>query len=88
MTQEVRELLAAVLEAVDIPHPATVGDTEAHDRILNGRATHAVIALRSALEETPVTELEWTTQYLRERLAEHAPTSYQHWGSQRAEAGR
>ncbi|MFF3460990.1 hypothetical protein ACWCQN_39985 [Streptomyces sp. NPDC001984] len=84
----VRELLAAVLEALDIPHPATVGDTEAHDRLLNDRAMHAAIALRSVLEDKPVMEVEWTTRYLRERLAEHPPTGYQHYGAKRAEAGR
>ncbi|MFI1726887.1 hypothetical protein [Streptomyces sp. NPDC020489] len=83
----VRELLAAVLEALDIPHPATVGDTETHDRILNDRAMHAAIALRSALEEHPL-GIAWTTAYLRERLTEHPPTGYQHHSAARAEAGR
>ncbi|MGW0596131.1 hypothetical protein ACWD11_03185 [Streptomyces sp. NPDC002776] len=71
----VRELLAAVLEALDIPHPATVGHQEAHDRTLNDRVTHAKIALRGALEGHPL-GIDWTTQYLRERLAEHPPTGY------------
>jgi hypothetical protein len=71
----VRELLAAVLEALDIPHPATVGGHEAHDRTLNDRVTHAKIALRSALDDAPL-GIEWTTRYLRERLAEHPPTGY------------
>ncbi|MFI0134735.1 hypothetical protein [Streptomyces luteogriseus] len=71
----VRELLAAVLEALDIPHPATVGHQEAHDRILNDRVTHAKIALRSALDGGPL-GVDWDTQYLRERLAEHPPTGY------------
>lgn len=87
ITEPVRDLLAAILEALDIPSPATVGDTEAHDRVLNDRAMHAKIALRSALEDHPL-GTEWTTTYLRERLAEHPPTSYQHWGANRAEAGR
>lgn len=80
-----RDLLAAVLEALDIPHPATVGDTEVHDRILNDRVMHAVIALRSALEEHPL-GIDWTVQYLRERLGEHPPTGYQHYDTPRPQA--
>lgn len=71
----VRDLLAAVLEALDIPHPATVGDSEAHDRILIDRASHAKIALRGTLDGQPL-GVEWTTAYLRDRLAEHPPTGY------------
>ncbi|MFJ4829867.1 hypothetical protein ACIP79_08125 [Streptomyces sp. NPDC088747] len=70
-----RDLLAAVLEALDIPHPATVGDSETHDRILSDRACHAKIALRAVLDDKPL-GIEWTTQYLRERLAEHSVTGY------------
>ncbi|MET7711028.1 hypothetical protein [Streptomyces sp. NPDC005407] len=82
---DVRDLLAAVLEALDIPHPATVGDGEVHDRLLADRAMHAVIALRSTLDGHPL-GIEWTTQYLRERLAEHPPTGYRHHGTPRTEA--
>ncbi|MGW0626069.1 hypothetical protein [Streptomyces sp. NPDC002758] len=71
----VRDLLAAVLDALDIPHPATAGDTEAHDQTLNDRAMHAKIALRSVLDGDPL-GTEWTTAYLHERLAEHPPTGY------------
>jgi hypothetical protein len=71
----VRDLMRAVLEALGIPHPATVGDREAHDRILSERAMHAAIALRSTLDGCPL-EIEWTTGYLRERLAEHPVTGY------------
>jgi hypothetical protein len=38
--------LRAVLDALDIPNPATVGDGEIHDRILHERVLHAVIFLR------------------------------------------
>lgn len=85
---ELRELLAVVLEALDIPNPATVGDTEAHGRILNDRAMHVTIALHAALDEKPVMDIVWTTEYLRERLAEHPPTGYRHNGTARTEAGR
>ena len=80
---DVRGLLAAILEALDIPAPATIGDTAAHDRILNERAMHAKIALRSVLEDAAPLGIEWTTTYLRERLAEHQPTGYRAWGEGR-----
>lgn len=73
---DVRALLAAVLEALDIPHPATVGHTEVYDQVRNERATHAVVALRSVLDDKPLMGIEWTTAYLRERLAEHPATGY------------
>ncbi|WP_405645876.1 hypothetical protein [Streptomyces sp. NBC_00019] len=77
---DVRGFLAAIFEALDIPAPATIGDTAAHDRILNDRAMHAKIALRGLLEDDVPLGIEWTTTYLRERLAEHQPTGYRAWG--------
>ncbi|MEU9779618.1 hypothetical protein AB0H92_01260 [Streptomyces phaeochromogenes] len=50
----VRDVMPAVLEALGIPHPATVGDREAHDRILSERAMRAAIALRSVLDGCPL----------------------------------
>ncbi|MGY1498565.1 hypothetical protein ACW4TU_18530 [Streptomyces sp. QTS52] len=77
LPEPVRDLLAAVLEALDLPHPATTGDTEAHDRLLSARARHACIALRSVLDDDgrgmgPA----WDAAYLRERLAEHPVAGY------------
>ncbi|MGW7362000.1 hypothetical protein ACWGI8_00880 [Streptomyces sp. NPDC054841] len=86
ITDPMRDLLAAVLEALDIPSPATIGDREARDRVLNDRAMHSVIALRSVLDDKPLTNVEWTTQYLRERLADHPPNGYRHHGSEPAPA--
>lgn len=74
----VRDLVRAVLEALGIPHPATAGDREAHDRILSERATRAAIALRSTLDGCRL-EIEQATGYLRERLAEHPATGYGRW---------
>ncbi|QKV92778.1 hypothetical protein HUT19_14275 [Streptomyces sp. NA02950] len=76
------DLLAAVLKALDIPHPATVGDVDRHDRVLADRAIHAVIALRSVVEAggEPLLGLEWTTEYLREQLAKTPATGYVAWG--------
>lgn len=77
LPEPVHDLLAAVLEALDLPHPATTGGTQAHDRLLNTRARHACIALRSVLDDDgsgmgPA----WDAAYLRERLAEHPVTGY------------
>ncbi|WP_086564650.1 hypothetical protein [Streptomyces africanus] len=72
----VRDLLAAVLEALDIPHPATVGGEKAHDEVLNERVTHVAVALRSVLDDKPLMGIEWTTAYLREQLAKHPATGY------------
>lgn len=71
---ETRALLAAVLEALDIPQPATTGDGELHDRILLERVGHAVTALRGALADGD--EPGWSADYLRTRLAEIPPTGY------------
>ncbi|MEU3161992.1 hypothetical protein ACPCAJ_21145 [Streptomyces griseoincarnatus] len=70
-----RDLLTALLEALDIPHPATVGDTKAHDRLLAERVMHAKVALRGALEDNPI-GIDWVTNYLREQLAKHPVTGY------------
>ncbi|NUS82987.1 MAG: hypothetical protein HOY75_09585 [Streptomyces sp.] len=71
-----RELLVTLLEAIDIPHPATVGGSEAYNKVSSERAAHAVVALRSILDDKPLMGIEWTTTYLRERLAEHPPAGY------------
>ncbi|MGW6924451.1 hypothetical protein ACWGA9_24720 [Streptomyces sp. NPDC054950] len=71
----VAEFITAVADALDIPHPATIGGQEAHDRVLVERAMHAKIALRSALDSC-ILGLEWNTDYLRERLAERPPAGY------------
>uniref|UniRef100_UPI003518A9B0 hypothetical protein n=1 Tax=Streptomyces calvus TaxID=67282 RepID=UPI003518A9B0 len=76
MDANTRDLLAAVLEALDIPHPATTGGAEVYDRIRGERATHVVVALRSVLDEKPLMGIEWTTAYLREQLAEHPAAGY------------
>jgi hypothetical protein len=75
---EARDLLGAVLAAIDIPSPATVGDAARHQKILAERAMHAAITLRGLLGEgTPsLADLAWQTVYLREQLAQHPPTGY------------
>ncbi|GAA3036957.1 hypothetical protein [Streptomyces glomeratus] len=79
MDADVRDLLAAVLEAIDLPHPATTGGAEVHDRLLSARVVYARLALRSALGDTdlgPDMGPAWNARYLRERLAEHPVTGY------------
>lgn len=77
LPKPLRDLLTAVLEAIDLPHPATTGGTEVHNRLLADRVVHARIALRSALGlDGPLMTLAWDAQYLRERLAQHPVTGY------------
>ncbi|GAA2407430.1 hypothetical protein GCM10010420_39410 [Streptomyces glaucosporus] len=77
-----RALLAAVLEAIDLPYPATVGDSERYHDVLERRVAHVAIALRGVLHDRPLMGSEWEAEYLRERLAEHPPTGYRHVGGE------
>lgn len=72
----VTELLSVVLDALDIPHPATTGGAEVYDRIRGERATHVVVALRSILDDRPLMGVDWTAAYLRDRIAELPPVGY------------
>lgn len=76
---ELRQLLAVVLEALDIPSPATVGDSETHREILAHRAMDAVIAVRGVLHQGD--DPGWSADYLRARLAEKPATGYRTWGA-------
>ena len=58
-----RVLLQAVLEALDIPHAATVGDGEVHDRILLDRVMDARVALEGVLRRGD--DPGWSADYLR-----------------------
>jgi hypothetical protein len=77
-TRDLRDLLVAVLEAIDLPHPATIGGSEVHDRLLATRVVHARIALRTVLLDDDVINLgtAWNAKYLRERLTEHPVAGY------------
>ena len=81
-----RTLLTAVLEAIAIPHPATIGDSEAHGRTLADRVMHARIALENVLQRGD--DPGWSADYLRARLAEHPPTGYRAAGETRTEEQR
>jgi hypothetical protein len=82
-----RDALAAVFEALDIPHGATVGDQEIRDRILLERAGHARVMLASVLDPDRAghPDVEWSVGYLRARLAEHPATGYKTWQERVAE---
>ncbi|WP_225831673.1 hypothetical protein [Streptomyces sp. NK08204] len=83
MSPDTREFLAAVLDAIDIPAPATFGDREAFARLLADRVLDAVVALTGALGEPPDADwgLGWHTDYLRRQLAKNPPTTYRHHGA-------
>ncbi|MEU0001515.1 hypothetical protein ABZ069_31815 [Streptomyces microflavus] len=72
---DLRALLDAVLDAIDIPRWATVGDEDAYRAVLDRRLGLAVIVARAALAEEP-DSIAWNTTYLRRKLAEHPPTGY------------
>lgn len=72
--EELRALLEAVVEAIDIPHPATVGDADTYRDLLDRRAGLAVIVARAALAEEP-DAYGWNAAYLRRKIAEH-PVAY------------
>ncbi|MET8982051.1 hypothetical protein ABZX85_41310 [Streptomyces sp. NPDC004539] len=83
MNDDIREFLAAVLEAIRLPAPATAGEREAYRLLLEDRALDAVVALTGALGEPPSADwgLGWHTAYLRKRLATKPPTTYRHHGT-------
>ncbi|MFI5883398.1 hypothetical protein [Streptomyces sp. NPDC051554] len=76
---ELRQLLAAVLEALDIPSPATIGDGEVYDRILLDRVLDARVALAGVLRRGD--DPGWSADYLRVRLAEKPATGYRAVGT-------
>jgi hypothetical protein len=75
--------LRAVLEALDIPHPATVGDGEVRDRILGERVMHTVVFLRGLLtdltDDWAAARAERGLDYFRQKLAEHPAAGYRTW---------
>ncbi|GGJ43766.1 hypothetical protein [Streptomyces brasiliensis] len=81
MKDDTREFLAAVLDAINIPAPATFADREAFQLLLEDRVLDAVVALTGALGEPPAADwgLGWHTDYLRKRLATKPPTTYRHY---------
>jgi hypothetical protein len=83
MNPQTRALLEAVLEAIDIPAPATVGDGPGFSRLLEDRVLDAVVFLHGVLGETrrPEDGYGWDLAYLRKQLAAKPPTTYRHSGA-------
>ncbi|MET8478141.1 hypothetical protein ABZV68_13160 [Streptomyces clavifer] len=79
-----RNLLETVLDAIDLPHPATVGDAAAYHDLLDRRASLALVVARAALAENPA-DIGWNADHLRQRLTEYPPT---YRAYQKPEAGR
>lgn len=80
---EVRELLAAILEALDIPNGATVADQAIREGVLHDRALDVVIRLDWIVNHPVFAwDLAAETARLRARLAEHPPTGYTHWSAE------
>lgn len=78
---ELRDLLAAALEGLDIPYAATAGGDDRRQKILGERTVHVAIALRAVLERDAdpwrlLIPLPMEVEYLRERLAEHPAEGY------------
>ena len=89
---ELLDALRAVREAIDIPHPATVGDGEIHDRILKERVLHATVMLQNIIpgdgRPCAADVIPWSVEYLRARLAEHPASGYRTWAERAAELKR
>jgi hypothetical protein len=78
--------LAAVLEALDIPHAATMGDEEVRDAILMMRVMHAVVFLQGvARDRAAGLPPEYSLNWLRDKLAEHPAVGYRTWDEAVAE---
>ena len=82
--QTATDALAAVLEALDIPHAATVGEQRTRDAILVERAGHARLMLATVLGQDTY-DPQWAIGYLRDRLAGHPATGYKTWDARMAE---
>lgn len=69
-------ILAAVRDALDIPHAATTGHDKTRTEILTRRISHTVTVLRSVLDGPAPLRIPWETAYLRDRLAELPAVGY------------
>lgn len=86
--RELLDALAAVRDAIGIPHAATVGDDEVRAKVLDERLRHAVVFLNGIFERIDDgrgADIPWSVRYLRERLAEHPAEGYKTWAERVAE---
>jgi len=79
-----RAALELALEAIDIPHAATVGDEETRARVMLGRVTSAIIMMRAVLERAD-SEMAWELGYCREQLDKYPAAGYRTWDDVRAD---
>lgn len=95
LSGETRDLLAVVLEAIDIPYAATAGHEETRARILDGRIMQLKVSLQRIAEAADRGDRyvdETLTEglaYLREQLAAHPAEGYvtDRQARERCEAG-
>lgn len=82
LPDDVRELLAAVVETLALPRGATLADEEARGQLLSDRAFPVVLALRDILADRPGNRrnIAWNAAYLRDVLAER-PATYRAHGT-------
>lgn len=78
MDNATRKILEAVITALDLPHPATVGDAAEQRHVLAARAMHTTITLRAILDGRPE-NLDAYLEHLHAQLAQH-PANYTTWG--------
>lgn len=74
---DLRALLAAVLEAIDIPHPATVADESAYHYAILHRLCLAIVTGRAALTEGS-SNLPFSVDYIRAQLEQYPTDTYNH----------
>jgi hypothetical protein len=79
------DAVAAVREAIDIPHAATVGDDARRAQVLAARIMHAVICLEALTGKRADRDAVRKLTYLRERLVEHPAEGYKTWDQAVAE---
>lgn len=75
------DALVVILEALDIPYAACVGDDEIRAKILDERLGHTLVMLRDWLDPDHPGYADdhhraWSLGYLREKLARHPATGY------------
>lgn len=75
LSHETNELILAVLDAITIPHAATVEHDETRTRILLDRVMHLRVSLETLLGSA-CPDVTDAIKELRERLSEHEPIGY------------
>lgn len=88
---ELRKLLAAVVEALDLPYAATVGGDEVRSKVVADRLMSVMVVMKAVVAGLPrYTTIAAQVEHLRERVAEHPARGYVTWDTAiaRREAGQ